>query len=152
MGKLASLGDVERAVLEQLWSCGQPQTVRQIHYALSACRLAYITIVLQRLADKNLVVQQHRDHRALRYVPAHGHAELIAGLIVDALNQAADPDTRQGALVRFVERFGADDAAALRRALAALEAKDSHGLPATDPHPSREVHTVPALAVTDVAA
>ena len=89
--------------------------MRQVHEALSAQRdLAYTTImtVLQRLAKKNLVVQ-HRDDRAHRYAPTHGRDELVAGLMVDALDQAADSGSREAALVHFVERVGADEAAAL---------------------------------------
>ena len=125
MAKLTRLGELERAVMDHLWSSGEPQTVRQVHEALSARRdLAYTTImtVLQRLAKKNLVVQ-HRDDRAHRYAPTHGRDELVAGLMVDALDQAADSGSREAALVHFVERVGADEAAALRRALAELESK-----------------------------
>ena len=56
-----------------------------------------------------------------------GSASLVAGLMVDALDQAADSGSREAALVHFVERVGADEAAALRRALAELEAK--HEMP-----------------------
>jgi predicted transcriptional regulator len=125
MAKLTRLGELERAVMDHLWSSDEPQTVRQVHEALSARRdLAYTTImtVLQRLAKKNLVVQ-HRDDRAHRYAPMHGRDELVAGLMVDALDQAADSGSREAALVHFVERVGADEAAALRRALAELESK-----------------------------
>jgi hypothetical protein len=38
--------------------------------------------------------------------------ELVAGLMVDALAQAEDSGDRQAALVHFVERVGADEAAA----------------------------------------
>ncbi len=127
MGKQARLGELEQAVMDHLWSSPQPQTVRQVHESLSAHRdLAYTTVmtVLQRLAKKNLVVQ-HRDDRAHRYAPTYGRDELVAGLMVDALDQAADTGSRQAALVHFVERVGADEAEALRRALAELETK--HG-------------------------
>jgi predicted transcriptional regulator len=53
MAKLTRLGELERAVMDCLWSTPEPQTVRQVHEALSAQReLAYTTImtVLQRLA------------------------------------------------------------------------------------------------------
>ena len=112
--------------MDHLWAAGEPLTVRQVHEALSAERdLAYTTVmtVLQRLARKNLV-SQIRDDRAHQYVPVHGPDELIAGLMVDALDQAAGSVDRQAALVHFVERVGADEAEALRRALAELEAKD----------------------------
>jgi predicted transcriptional regulator len=123
MAKMTRLGDLERAVMDHLWSAPQSQTVRQVHEALSEQRdLAYTTImtVLQRLAKKNLV-SQIRDDRAHRYAAVHGRDELVAGLMVDALNQAADSGGRQSALVHFVERVGADEAEALRRALDELE-------------------------------
>lgn len=135
MAKLTRLGELEREVMDHLWSAPEPQTVRQVHEDLSArSDLAYTTImtVLQRLAKKNLVVQ-HRDDRAHRYAPTHGRDVLVAGLMVDALDQAADSGSRQAALVHFVERVGADEAAALRRALAELESKDRQTPPAGNP-------------------
>jgi predicted transcriptional regulator len=125
MAKVTRLGDLERAVMDHLWASREPQTVRQVHEALASQRdLAYTTImtVLQRLAKKNLVVQ-HRDDRAHRYAPTHGRDELVAGLMVDALDQAADSGSREAALVHFVERVNPGEVAALRRALAELEAK-----------------------------
>src|ERR1700704_5604727 len=106
MAKMTRLGELERAVMDHLWSSSEPQTVRQVHEALSEHRdLAYTTImtVLQRLAKKNLVVQ-HRDDRAHRYAPMHGRDELVAGLMVDALDQVEDSGSREAALVHFVER------------------------------------------------
>ena len=38
MAKLTRLGDLERAVMDHLWSTPEPQTVRQVHEALSARR------------------------------------------------------------------------------------------------------------------
>lgn len=113
--------------MDHLWSSTEPQTVRQVHEGLSARRsLAYTTVmtVLQRLAKKNLVIQQ-RDDRAHRYLPVHGRDELVASLMVDALDQADETAGRAAALVHFVGRVGADEAAALRAALAELEAR--HG-------------------------
>lgn len=126
MAKLNRLGELERAVMDHLWSSGEPLTVRQVHEALCSQReLAYTTVmtVLQRLARKNLVVQI-RDDRAHRYAAAYGRDELVAGLMVDALHQVADSGDRRAALVHFVEQVGADDAEALRRALAELESKN----------------------------
>ncbi|SEL05089.1 Predicted transcriptional regulator [Rhodococcus maanshanensis] len=113
--------------MDHLWSSSEPQTVRQVHEALATRReLAYTTVmtVLQRLAKKNLVIQQ-RDDRAHRYVPVHGRDELVASLMVDALQQADESDGRVAALVHFVGQVGADEAAALREALAALEASEA---------------------------
>lgn len=125
MARLTGLGDLERAVMDHLWDSEGPQTVRQVHAALCANReLAYTTVmtVLQRLARKSLV-EQIRDDRAHRYAPTNGRDELVAALMVDALDQAADSGDRRAALVHFVERVGADEADALRRALSDLEDK-----------------------------
>jgi predicted transcriptional regulator len=125
MARLTGLGDLERAVMDHLWGTDQAQTVRQVHQALCTDRdLAYTTVmtVLQRLARKNLVTQI-RDDRAHRYAPTHGRDELVAGLMVDALSQAASSGDREAALMHFVERVGAGEADALRRALADLDDK-----------------------------
>lgn len=125
MLKWRLLGELERAVMEYLWKAAEPQTVRQVHAALSVRRdLAYTTImtVLQRLADKGLVVQD-RDERAYRYAPTEGRDELVAELMADALAHATDSASRQAALVHFVERVGTDEAGTLLRALGHLEAR-----------------------------
>ncbi|MGB3333443.1 MAG: BlaI/MecI/CopY family transcriptional regulator [Mycobacterium sp.] len=117
------LGDLERTVMECLWSASGALTVREVHASVAVKRnLAYTTImtVLQRLAKKNLVVQR-RDNRAHRYVPTQGRAELVAQLMSYALDQVADSRGREAALVHFVDRVGADEATALRRALAELD-------------------------------
>lgn len=119
------LGDLERSVMDHLWDTGEPQTVRQVHDALCAHReLAYTTVmtVLQRLAKKGLVVQL-RDDRAHRYTPVASRDDLVAGLMVDALDQAADLGGRRAALMNFVERVGTDEADTLRHALAELDAR-----------------------------
>lgn len=110
--------------MDTLWASPTPQTVRQVHATLSESRsLAYTTVmtVLQRLAKKNLVTQIRED-RAHTYVPTHPREDLVASLMVDALSEADAPGSRHAALVSFVGRVGADEAAALRHALDELEA------------------------------
>jgi predicted transcriptional regulator len=106
--------------MDQLWDHGGPQTVRQVHHALSRQRhLAYNTVmtVLQRLHQKRLVLQI-RDDRAYQYLPQHGREELVADLMVDALDQATGRGDRRAALIQFAKRVGAEEADALRDALA----------------------------------
>ncbi len=125
MTRMNRLGDLERSVMDLLWDADEPQTVRQVHDALCAHReLAYTTVmtVLQRLARKGLVAQL-RDDRALRYAPVDSRDDLVAALMVDALDQAADPGGRRAALMNFVERVGTEEADTLRRALAELDTK-----------------------------
>ncbi|MGL4305851.1 MAG: BlaI/MecI/CopY family transcriptional regulator, partial [Mycobacteriaceae bacterium] len=43
---MTGLGELERAVMEHLWSSPEPQTVRQVHKALATHReLAYTTVM-----------------------------------------------------------------------------------------------------------
>lgn len=123
MKKVNGLGDLERAVMDALWASSTPQTVRQVHEALNQSRnLAYTTVmtVLQRLAKKGLV-SQIRDDRAHKYQAAHHREDLVASLMVDVLDSADAPGSREAALVSFVGQVGADEAAALRAALDDLE-------------------------------
>jgi predicted transcriptional regulator len=125
MAKWKRLGELERRVMEHLWNSSGPQTVREVHAAVSVRRdLAYTTVmtVLRRLAEKGLVAQ-HRGDRAHRYAAVHGRDELVAGLMVDALEQAVDSGDRLAALVHFVESVGPDDLHALQRALVEVEIK-----------------------------
>lgn len=129
---MARLGELENAVMNHLWAVAEPQTVRQVHAALSEHRdLAYTTVmtVLQRLARKNLVVQ-HRSDRAHQYTPVHTRDELVADLMVDALSNGTESGERVGALMRFVQQVTPDEAHALRTALDALEAYERPSGPA----------------------
>jgi predicted transcriptional regulator len=111
--------------MDHLWQTDEPQTVRQVHQALSAERaLAYTTVmtVLRRLAFKTVVVQIRVD-RAHQYAAAQGRDALVAGLMADALNQAEDGGDRRAALVHFVSQVGPEEANALRDALSDVEGR-----------------------------
>lgn len=123
MAMLRHLGNLEREVMDHLWDADGPQTVREVHRAICAERkLAYTTVmtVLRRLAGKGVVLQL-REARAHRYVASHSRDHLVAGLMVDALGQAADQSDRHAALVHFVTQVAADEIDVLRRALAAVD-------------------------------
>ena len=66
-----STGDLEQAVMDQLWVCAAPDRPagpRGAIRSVATSRHTTVMTVLQRLAKKNLVVQ-HRDDRAYRYSP-----------------------------------------------------------------------------------
>lgn len=118
-----NLGALERAVMDRLWAADGAQSVREVHQALGAEReLAYTTVmtVLDRLAKKQLV-RRTRDGRAYRYTPARTREQLVAEAMDAALGEGG-PD-RNAALVAFVDRISADEAAAMREALARLESR-----------------------------
>lgn len=122
MNRSRHLGSLERSVMDHLWAVDEPQTVREVHDALCTQRmLAYTTVmtVLRRLAAKDLVVQI-RDERAHRYVAAGSRDELVAALMIDALEQVEESG-RHAALVHFVAQVSAEEMRALRHALALAE-------------------------------
>ena len=83
------LGDLERAVMDQLWDNDGSQTVREVHNSLSSHAnwpTRPSATVLQRLHCKNLVIQI-RAGRAFRYAPSYGRDELVASLMVDVLDR-----------------------------------------------------------------
>ena len=116
---LVALGQLERAVMGQLWASGAPLTVREVHERLDR-ELAYTTVmtVLGRLAKKGLV-RQERDGKAYRYAAASTREQLAASIMLDALGDVGDD--REAALVAFVDRVGPAGADALRAALSASE-------------------------------
>jgi predicted transcriptional regulator len=127
MGGMARLGNLERDVMELVWSAPEPVTVREVHDRLARDRdIAYTTVmtVLDRLAKKS-VVRRVRDGRAYRYEAAAGKDQLIADLMREALDDAGNRANRAAALVRFVDQASPEEAAALRDALSGLERRDN---------------------------
>lgn len=115
---MASLGDLERAVMEVLWADGGTITARTVAEALAAAGrddLAYTTVltVLGRLERKG-VVRRTRDGRAHGYAASGTRAEHTAALMRAALGTAGD---RDAALARFVGTVTPEEAEVLRRAL-----------------------------------
>jgi predicted transcriptional regulator len=110
--------------MDVLWSADGDRwlTVREVHESLAADRdLAYTTVmtVLARLAGKGLA-SQLRDGKAYRYQAEASRAELTAELMRETLDDFTSHDRGQ-ALVAFVDEASADDLAALRLALSALD-------------------------------
>jgi predicted transcriptional regulator len=121
---VSSLGELEREVMNELWSAPGPMLVRDVHTALSRERdLAYTTVmtVLERLARKQMV-ERDLDGRAYRYRPTQSKDALVAEAMSAALDGAGD--NRSEALMRFVDTMTSTDAQALRDALARVEAAD----------------------------
>ncbi len=112
---MARLGELERAVMEVLWSADGPRTAREVADALPDRELAKTTVltVLSRLEHKGRVVR-NRDGWAHTYSPTATREDYIAELMTEALGDASD---RTAALVRFAGRVSPAEAAALAEAL-----------------------------------
>ncbi|MBC9003648.1 BlaI/MecI/CopY family transcriptional regulator [Micromonospora aurantiaca] len=117
-------GELEAAIMDRLWVRNAPATVREVHSDLLPDRdIAYNTVltVVDNLYKKGWL-RREREGRAHRYEPTRSREEYGALLMRDALDEAGDPAE---ALVRFVGRMSADEAAALRQALQAHERSDA---------------------------
>jgi predicted transcriptional regulator len=112
---MARLGELERAVMEVLWSAEGPRTAREVADSLANRELAKTTVltVLSRLESKGRV-QRNRDRWAHTYTPTATREDYIAELMDEALGDASD---RTAALVRFAGRVSPEEAAALSGAL-----------------------------------
>lgn len=100
-----ALGELEAAVMEALWSSGEPQSVRQVLDEVNRGRstpLAYTTVmtVLARLSEKGAATREPAG-RGFVYSAAAGDEATIA---VDSVLR----DYGDAAVARFVDLAAAD--------------------------------------------
>lgn len=110
---MASMGELERAVMTVLWDHPDGATAQEVRAALDRPDLAVTTVltVLTRLTRKELVTRTE-DGRAHHYFAARTREDFLSDLMADALGQA---DDRGAVLARFVGAMNPADADALRR-------------------------------------
>ncbi|MFJ3956603.1 BlaI/MecI/CopY family transcriptional regulator [Arthrobacter sp. NPDC090010] len=127
---MASLGDLERSVMDLLWAETDATTANDLRDRLASSdaesggkELAVTTVltVLSRLEKKGLVVRE-RGTRPHRYRSVSSRAEHTAELMHEVLG--SDPD-REAVLARFVGSVTAEEANALRRLLNIAPPSDS---------------------------
>lgn len=118
-----SLGDLERTVMDTLWTHGPDLSVRDVMDRLPERKekeLAYTTVmtVLDRLAKKGMASRQ-RDGRAWRYTADASREELAATALRSALdNVQAD---RRMAMLHFLDDASPAELDDLKAALAEVE-------------------------------
>src|ERR1700752_1848630 len=109
-------GELEAAIMAQLWKWGRPALGREMVDALHDDRApAYTTVmtVMENLHRKGWL-RRERDGRAWRYEPPSSRSSYTAALMNDALATTAD---RRTALAHFALQMSPHDAALLREAL-----------------------------------
>ncbi len=116
--RMASLGELERAVMETLWDAAEPLSAYDVRDRLergNARKLAPTTIltVLSRLEKKQIVTSDRSD-RPFLYVPIASRADHMAELMHEALSESPD---RMAVLERFIGTVSVEDANALRSLL-----------------------------------
>jgi predicted transcriptional regulator len=119
------LGDLERVVMERLWTAADGATVREVHTALEADReIAYTTVmtVLDRLAKKDIVTRE-REGRAWRYFAANSREELSAQAIRHTVDRLETD--RRAAMLHFLDDATPEEIDDLKAALADVEARQA---------------------------
>ncbi|NEK85604.1 BlaI/MecI/CopY family transcriptional regulator [Blastococcus saxobsidens] len=119
---MASLGELERTVMDRLWAAEGPVAAATLRDELADRGLALTTVhtVLTRLEQKGFVV--HDDGRPRRFSPCASREEHAAQVMREVLGQAAD---RQAVLARFVGGVDADEVRILRDLLAGARPDDA---------------------------
>lgn len=118
---MATLGDLERSVMDLLWQQPEPLTANELRDLLSHLEasqgkeLAVTTVltVLSRLEKKGLV-ERERDIRPHRYRSVTSREEHTAELMHEVLGSAPD---REAVLAQFIGSVSADEASTLRKLL-----------------------------------
>jgi predicted transcriptional regulator len=107
-------GDLEGAIMEQVWSAARPLLVREIQQALVPER-AYNTVwtVTEILYRKGWLARE-KEGRAYRYRATVSRDEYTGDLMGEALAASAD---RAAAFSRFAGRISAEEAEELQEAL-----------------------------------
>ena len=112
---MASLGELERAVMDQLWSADGPVAATELRAGLADRGIALTTVhtVLTRLEQKGFVT--HDEARPRRFTARASREDHAAELMHEVLGRSAD---RQAVLARFVGGVDADEVRLLRELLA----------------------------------
>jgi predicted transcriptional regulator len=117
---MANLGELERSVMELLWSTDAALTANDLRDALAvgadagrAVATTTVLTVLSRLERKGFV-SRTREVRPHRYRALLSREEHTAELMHEVLDRTTD---RDAALARFVGTATAGEAATLRRLL-----------------------------------
>lgn len=113
---MATLGDLERSVMDVLWDSAAPLSAGDLQGRLSGQReLALTTVmtVLSRLERKGFVTRD-RSPRPHLYRAATSRADHMAELMHEVLGSSAD---REAVLSRFIGQVSDSEAATLRRLL-----------------------------------
>ena len=111
-------GELEAAVMQQLWERREPATVRELLAELQSTRsIAYTTVltVLDNLHRKGAVSREMQG-RAWRYAPARSREEHTAARLHDVL---ADGGDRRAALLHFVAELEPEEIGSLQAAVEA---------------------------------
>lgn len=129
---MATLGELERAIMDVMWNDSGPYTASDLRSALDDRDLAATTVhtVLSRLEAKGFV-RREGEGRSKRFIAASTREDHVATLMHEVLDQAPD---QEAVLARFVGGTG-DDETRLRTLLQRVLGKRPANEPEADQRP-----------------
>lgn len=113
---MRELGDLEKAVMVQMWAAPEATTCREMVARLHPVRgLAYTTVqtTLDRLVHKGWLARRMVDRKYV-YEPTSTQAEWAASIMAEVLDDAKD---RDAAIMHFVRHMETAELKTLRVAL-----------------------------------
>lgn len=119
MRELPFLGELEIAVMDQLWD-GGPADVKAVHAVVGAARRITLNTVqstLKRLHKKGLLSRQKVSH-AYVYAPLRTRAEYQRDLLAEVVSSIGERDAVLAAFVDLTERAGPEHLERLERLVA----------------------------------
>ncbi len=120
---MASLGALERQVMESLWAQPEGLTALEVRDRLGGEHaLTTVHTLLTRLEQKGFV--EHDNARPRRFRATASEADHVAAVMRDVLGQAED---RDAVLARFIGSVSPGEATLLRRLLRAQRHDSSDG-------------------------
>ena len=125
---MPKLGQLERAVMEELWKRSARRevaasTAREIAAGLPGHAYTTVLTVLDRLTRKGLV-ERIRDGRTHHYRPTGSRESYTAELMHEALASTSD---RKAALIHFAETVSRDHADLLRGVFERIASRGTKG-------------------------
>jgi predicted transcriptional regulator len=121
---MARFGDLEAAIMDVVWTAGEPVRVREVSDQLNRERaLAFNTVqtVMENLYHKGWLSRE-KSGRAYWYEPVRSRDDYVSQLLNEALSVAPDP---AATLVRLVGGMDPDEIASLRAALDAATSRET---------------------------
>lgn len=118
-GRMRGFGDLEAVIMDRLWSCDGPTTVRDVFDELRREReIAYTTVMstMDNLHTKGWLARK-RQGKAYTYWPTETREEYSARLMREALQAGRNSDL---VLTHLLEQMTEAESASLREALARL--------------------------------
>jgi predicted transcriptional regulator len=111
-------GELETVIMARLWASGGHGTVREVLEQLSGDREIAYTTVLSTMENLHRKGHLHRERegKAFRYHTVLSHAEHIAGLMRQALDDGGEHDTA-AVLTHFVGEMSPEELAGLKEVI-----------------------------------